>query len=123
MVAELTAQMRGGLEAAVAKVRALDAELAREKAESAALRARLAQQERARADEEEEDDEDEDDDDDDEGGAQQSGWDALVFPKAQSAGLLQLVDAYPSWAPTKETREEHRPLLYALWAAGVLETK
>ena len=65
MVAELTAQMRGGLETAVAKVRALDAELAREKAESAALRARLAQQERARADEEEEDDEDEDDEEDD----------------------------------------------------------
>ena len=64
MVAELTAQMRDGLEAAVAKVRALDAELAREKAESAALRARLAQQERARADEEE-DDEDEDDEEDD----------------------------------------------------------
>ena len=65
MVAELTAQMRGGLEAAVAKVRALDAELVKEKAESAALRARLAQQERARADEEEEDDEDEDDEEDD----------------------------------------------------------
>jgi hypothetical protein len=93
--------------------------------------------------EEGEEEEGEESNEDDEGEATYAGgavrWDALVFPKESSQVLLRLVESYPRWMPLGESKTERdeaggddgggdgggddSPLLYALWAAGVLETR
>ena len=56
-------------------------------------------------------------------------WDSLVFPKLpHGACQLELVNAYPDWRAAEALPDGGDPsarsaLLYALWAAGVLETK